>query len=130
MWDTINTVKIPVTMKISTATSERCERRPRPHTPCPLVQPEPSTVPNPTRKPAGTSMSEERVSTCGTPSIQVKSAPPPTRPKRKAQRQNEVWRWLVNTPLVMLLIPLMRPTPASRIQLATPIRTPPFKDSE
>jgi hypothetical protein len=37
---------------------------------------------------------------------------------------------LVNTPLVMLLTPLIRPAPARRIQLATPIRIPPDTASE
>ena len=35
----------PVTIKTPVATSERSDRRESPHTPCPLVQPDPSRVP-------------------------------------------------------------------------------------
>lgn len=48
----MNTVANPVPMKVTVATKERSERRPSPHTPWPLVQPEPITVPKPTSKPA------------------------------------------------------------------------------
>lgn len=37
---------------VAVATIDRIESRPIPHMPCPLVQPEPSLVPNPTSKPA------------------------------------------------------------------------------
>ena len=47
-----NTVAKPAPMNASVATSERGESRERPQTPCPLVQPPPSRVPNPTRTPA------------------------------------------------------------------------------
>ena len=43
---------MPVAMKTITATSERSEKRPRPHTPWPLVQPPPMRVPKPTSRPA------------------------------------------------------------------------------
>ena len=39
-------------MNTITATSERSDRRPRPHTPWPLVQPPPKRVPKPTSRPA------------------------------------------------------------------------------
>ncbi len=41
-----------VSMKVPVATSERSEKRLRPQTPCPLVQPLPKRVPNPTSSPA------------------------------------------------------------------------------
>ena len=41
MCRTTNTVAIPAAMKASVATSERGESRDSPHTPWPLVQPEP-----------------------------------------------------------------------------------------
>src|SRR5262249_51177217 len=46
------TVRTPVAMNASVATRERFEKRLRPQTPCPLVQPEPSCVPKPTSSPA------------------------------------------------------------------------------
>src|SRR5712691_1809974 len=49
---TTNTLAIPVTRNVSVATIERAESRLIPHTPCPLVQPPPCAVPNPTRTPA------------------------------------------------------------------------------
>src|SRR3990170_3112972 len=39
-------------MKVQVAANERMENRDRPQMPWPLVQPEPSTVPMPTRRPA------------------------------------------------------------------------------
>ena len=51
-WRTMNTVAIAVSMKVSTAASDRHDSRPRPQTPCPLVQPLPMRVPKPTRNPA------------------------------------------------------------------------------
>jgi len=44
-------VTIPVIRKIKTAPIERNESLGRPHKPCPLVQPDPKLVPNPTRNP-------------------------------------------------------------------------------
>jgi len=75
-------------------------------------------------------MKAERISTAGMANSHVNKAPPPTSPSRKAQRHRDACRLLVSTPLVMPLTPLTRPTPASSIQLATPIRTPPDKASE
>jgi hypothetical protein len=37
----MNTVANPAAMNMSVAMSERGDMRERPHTPCPLVQPEP-----------------------------------------------------------------------------------------
>ena len=45
------TVATPATMKLAVATSERGLNRDMPHTPWPLVQPEPSRVPKPTANP-------------------------------------------------------------------------------
>ena len=42
----------PVAMKVTVATTERGDSRAIPHTPCPLVQPPPVAVPNPTSSPA------------------------------------------------------------------------------
>lgn len=42
-------------MKLIVAMSDRIERRPKPHTPWPLVQPDPIRVPIPTSKPASKS---------------------------------------------------------------------------
>jgi len=43
---------IPVPIKQHTATIERIDNLGNPHTPCPLVQPFPILVPNPTNRPA------------------------------------------------------------------------------
>lgn len=48
----IEAVRNPDTRKAAVATSERGERRDSPHTPCPLVHPEPRRLPNPTSIPA------------------------------------------------------------------------------
>src|SRR5258708_33631022 len=53
------TVMRAVAMKTGVATSERGERRETPHTPCPLGQPEPSRVPNPTSRPPATRIGAE-----------------------------------------------------------------------
>ena len=45
------TVAIPLNTKRSVATIDRCERRPIPHTACPLVQPFASVIPMPTSIP-------------------------------------------------------------------------------
>ena len=42
----------PVSMKVATAAMERGEKRESPPIPCPLVQPDPRPVPNPTAAPA------------------------------------------------------------------------------
>ena len=47
-------------MKMMTAISERLDLRPKPHTPWPLVHPDPSTVPKPTMNPAGIKTSTSR----------------------------------------------------------------------
>eukprot|EP00966_Prymnesium_polylepis_P313602 7246650-Prymnesium_polylepis.1 len=71
-------------MKVGTATSERIERRERPHRPCPLVQPLESAVPRPTARPA---MAVSGVTRGGASKAEGNavaiSAPPPTRPTRK-----------------------------------------------
>ena len=46
-------------MKIPVATNERGDRRAKPQTPWPLVQPEPSRAPKPTSRPEATSVSHE-----------------------------------------------------------------------
>lgn len=43
---------MPQAMKVTVAAKERGERRAKPHTPWPEVQPEPSLVPKPTSSPA------------------------------------------------------------------------------
>ena len=43
--------RMAATMKVGTATSERIEKRERPHRPCPEVQPLPSVVPMPSTAP-------------------------------------------------------------------------------
>jgi hypothetical protein len=46
---------MPVAMKTPTATIDLADNLPKPHTPWPLVQPLPQTVPKPTKSPAGMS---------------------------------------------------------------------------
>lgn len=47
-----NTDSIPAAMKVRVATNDLGDIRLMPQTPCPLVQPLPSKVPNPTKRPA------------------------------------------------------------------------------
>src|SRR5260221_4203085 len=46
------TASPPVAMNVATATKDRVEKRLRPHTPCPLVQPPLNVLPKPTSSPA------------------------------------------------------------------------------
>jgi hypothetical protein len=51
-WRTSKTVAIPDAMNAWVATIERGDTREMPHTPCPLVQPDPLRVPTPMTSPA------------------------------------------------------------------------------
>jgi hypothetical protein len=53
------TVTIAIPIKKLVATKERGERRESPHTPWPLVQPEPNRLPKPTSRPATISCVKE-----------------------------------------------------------------------
>ena len=55
-WRTTNTVAKPAAMNVRVATSERGDRRARPQTPWPLVQPLARRVPKPTRRPPAISV--------------------------------------------------------------------------
>jgi hypothetical protein len=125
-----NTVAAPNPINTTVATSERTERRPNPHTPCPLVQPEPSTVPKPTNSPAKMSKGSGRVATAGVCSSAAAAAPANTKPAMKAQRQarSSTGAFLAgaNAPDAMPLIPATRPRDARSSQLAKPIKTPPI----
>ncbi len=48
----MNTVAAAALMNVSVAMIERFDHLAKPHTPCPLVQPEPIVDPTPTIKPA------------------------------------------------------------------------------
>ena len=56
---------MPVAMKIPTEAKDLTDNLPKPHTPWPLVQPLPQTVPMPTRSPAGMSNYKGRVGSVG-----------------------------------------------------------------
>jgi hypothetical protein len=49
----MNTVKIPIATNVAVATIEFTDSLPIPHIPWPEVQPPPSLVPKPTKKPPG-----------------------------------------------------------------------------
>ena len=54
MWRITKTTTKPAAMKDKVATIDRAENRAMPQIPCPLVQPEPRRVPNPTTSPPNT----------------------------------------------------------------------------
>src|SRR6185295_1543016 len=118
---------MPVAMNTITATSERSEKRPSPHTPWPLVQPPPMRVPKPTRAPASASQPqptcEEDVA--GNNACQTK--PAAIRPAMKAARHARSPGGWANNPCSIPLTPAMRPLAASSHTLASPISTPPAR---
>jgi hypothetical protein len=57
---------MPVAMNTPTATKDLTDNLPKPHTPWPLVQPLPQTVPKPTKSPAGMSKYNGLVEMVGT----------------------------------------------------------------
>jgi hypothetical protein len=124
---TINTVKKPVVINVSVATSERTERLPKPHTPCPLVQPEPHTVPKPTNKPATSNKLTARDGITGAVNREAVVYPPTIKPIKKGTRQALSLGLENNKPDKIPLIPAIRPIDESSNQLAQPINTPPNK---
>src|SRR5207247_7612787 len=64
-WRMITAVAMPVARKIATATSERIEKRPRPQTPWPLVQPPLTRVPRPTSSPPAAAQPRPNASRTG-----------------------------------------------------------------
>src|SRR5208282_3321817 len=124
---TTKTVAIPAAMKASVAASERRDRRASPHTPCPLVQPLPSRVPKPTRRPATASVgSEASMVTRGR--LPVKSAERPgaaSMPITKATRQARSPLAALPIPPTIPLMPAMRPFASHKSAAASPISAPP-----
>src|SRR5688500_18328781 len=113
-------------MKVTTAASERREKRPRPQTPWPLVQPLPSRVPKPTSSPAANSNAVGPVCIRGGEGTNcIVTASAIARPAMNAIRQSRSLRAPANTPLAMPLIPAIRPIDHSSSTAAQPIRTPP-----
>jgi hypothetical protein len=105
-------------MNTQVATKERNERRPKPHTPCPLVQPEPITVPTPTSKPATMSKGRGRCAIAGGESHAANSAPPTIKPARNAQRQAPSLGFSDNALEAIPLIPATLPSEAKSSQEA------------
>lgn len=122
------TVTAPVAMKMITATRERKENLDSPQTPWPLVQPEPSRVPNPTRRPPDTIrnhegvMSNAIVSLANSPYI----SGPKIRPKTNNNRHNLSPEDEKKEPEKIPLIPAILPLKNINITAASPIRTPPI----
>jgi hypothetical protein len=116
-------------MNVIVAASERGERRAKPHTPWPEVQPEPIFVPKPTNNPATISVKLlARSSIESPPAAKEYIAAPQIKPTTKATRQNR------SLPLVepkMLLripeTPAMRPFKSKSREAAMPINAPPIK---
>src|SRR5688572_7791194 len=126
-WRITKTVAMPAAMNVTTAASERFEKRPSPQTPCPLVQPLPSRVPKPTRNPAASSREAGPVWNRGGGVGTNRSRTPPTIviPPRNAMRQARSPGAAPATPLTMPLMPAMRPIDHSSRTAALPISTPP-----
>ena len=80
----MKTVRAATAMKTPVATTERGDRRARPQTPWPLVQPEPQRVPKPTiRPPSTSSQTSEVICTSGLRISAEARAAPPSRPAMK-----------------------------------------------
>ncbi len=113
-------------MKVSTATSERADRRARPHTPWPLVQPPPMRVPKPTSTPAIRIIDDERT---GAPiavgATTLATAPARSKPTRKATRQARSLGVGGSSAPITPLTPAVRPWVRNSRVAAAPIAAPP-----
>ena len=125
------TVITPVAMKVSVATIERCEKRLIPHTPCPLVQPLPIRVPNPTSNPAIRITGQLENSGRSAFVTRATRVAPSGKPIRKAHaldlgRLDEL---MAKARPAMPDTPAMRPSPKSMRAAARPMRSPPANPS-
>ncbi len=123
----MNTVAIATPKKIAIAVMDLFDIRPMPQTPWPLVHPEPSLVPNPTRSPATTSAGIEASIPTGTPPIASAYPEAPSKsPMTKAVRHPKSPRTLdTSIPPTMPLIPAILPFKNKSIAAATPMSIPP-----
>src|SRR5690606_27214501 len=119
-------VRKPLAINIKVATKERGDRRDKPQTPCPLVQPEPSRVPKPTSKPATTT----HIQGCDCTSGKVSPARrynqgAAARPSKAIQRQPLSPASPLQVPDSRPEIPNTRPLNSTRIEAAKPTNAPP-----
>src|SRR5207237_427685 len=117
-----STVANPASMNAAVATSERGDRRDSPHTPCPLVQPDPYAVPTPTSRPAATS-APKPASILGIGFLSKKksiAAGASSNPPTKATRQAASLRLGNSKPPTIPLIPATRPLTRRSIAAAMP----------
>ena len=122
-----NTVTIPNDMKVRVAVTDRGDRRPRPHTPWPLVQPPPMRVPIPTSNPlmAISQVGAVDSSGKGCPMTVCVSKPPRSKPNKNSHRQPRSGP--ASDPQAMPLMPATRPSVRSNQMAEKPSRTPPMR---
>ena len=115
---------MPLAMNTSTATSERAERRPNPHTPWPLVQPPPMRVPNPTSSPAAATHTSGKPWRSGTGApAACQASPASSKPEMNQARHCASGG--EKMPCRIPLTPAILPLAASSQTLARPMSAPP-----
>lgn len=126
-----------VAMNVATAAKDRGDKRARPQTPWPDVQPDPTAVPIPTSKPAKAIPPRLSGTVWATPPVMTPTISGATiRPPMKAARQDQSCSvvWLGNStliaPLVMPVIPAIRPNKTMTMIAEMPIRMPPNKEAQ
>ena len=114
-------------MNINVATNERNENRPKPQTPWPLVQPLPKEVPNPTNRPLTINIgSGASISGAGMPLKFSHNTGATIIPIIKESRHAFSGILAVIAPLIMPLIPAIRPRENKRNADDRPISNPPI----
>src|SRR4029434_4749619 len=125
------TVAKPAIINVIVATTERTEKRLIPQTPWPLVQPLPSRVPKPTRRPARISAPVERemltVKTCG--EKRRKRSPPVKRPTTNSTRHTVSSCVGLKSPHTIPLTPAILPLHSKRSDALRPMSIPPQSEA-
>ena len=118
---------MPSAINVTVATNDRGDRLPRPQTPCPLVQPPPMRVPQPTSKPLEmmTHSGAFDSSGMGWPINQWVAKPPMARPAKNSKRQP--LSGPASEPQAIPLIPAIRPMEKSNQMADKPSSKPPVR---
>lgn len=121
----------PLSMKHTVATIDRGERRDRPHTPWPLVQPDPYRVPMPTNTPATISPNQPLLnSICGSVANKPHSSGAMSRPRRKSTFSLTPSLPRCKRLPIRPLMPAIRPLATTNRLAARPINAPPARDDQ
>jgi hypothetical protein len=115
-----------VIMKTIVAAIDLGENRAIPQTPCPLVQPEPKKTPTPTINPPTIKAKEDTGTANGTvPPSWIKTIGAMIAPNKNAARQPQSDTKGGIRPVIIPVIPAIRPWKAINNMADIPIRTPP-----